>query len=113
MKSLNTKIIYFISGLFMLLPAVVSCSDKNDEPTPEPPVKTVGRTVIVYMLADNSLGSLVSPYDYDMQDINEMLMAAGKGDITDGRLLVYHSSRNGKTVSVSYTHLTLPTTSRV
>ena len=98
MKSLNTKIIYFISGLFMLLPAVVSCSDKNDEPTPEPPVKTVGRTVIVYMLADNSLGSLVSPYDYDMQDINEMLMAAGKGDITEGRLLVYHSSRNGKTV---------------
>lgn len=98
MKTLKTKIIYIISALFLLFPAIVSCSDKNDEPDLPPSAVTVGRTVLVYMLADNSLGSLTSPYDYDMQDISEMLTAAGNGDISDGRLLVYHSSRNGRTV---------------
>lgn len=78
-----------------------SCGDgKGDTPEPPaPPVQEVaGRTVLVYMLASNSLGSTVSPYDYDMQDIREMQTAAAEGDITDGRLLVYHSSSNGNVV---------------
>lgn len=80
---------------------VASClHDDNDEPDVpvEPETPPVGRTVLVYMLAStNGLGAS-EPYDYDMQDISEMRKAAAAGDITDGRLLVFHSASNGNQV---------------
>ncbi|MDE6369646.1 MAG: hypothetical protein K2K94_10465, partial [Muribaculaceae bacterium] len=74
--------------------------DDNDEPElpVEPETPLPGRTVLVYMLASsNGLGAS-SPNDYDMQDFNEMREAAAAGDITDGRLLVFHSASNGNQV---------------
>lgn len=91
--------------------AATSCHDEPDKPFPSmpdepnepdepdkplPPLQDeTGRTVLVYMLSSkNGLGSS-APYDYDIQDINEMITAAKEGDITDGRLLVFHSASNG------------------
>ncbi|MDE5555975.1 MAG: hypothetical protein K2J10_12445 [Muribaculaceae bacterium] len=80
---------------------VMSCvHDHNDEPEVpvEPEIPIAGRTVLVYMLASgNGLGAS-APYDYDMQDISEMRKAAAAGDITDGRLLIFHSSSNGNQI---------------
>lgn len=67
----------------------VSCGD--DDPTPGPD-KPASRTVLVYMVANNSLGA----GGYDSRDLAEMVAAVSKGDNRDGRLLVYHSpSGNG------------------
>ncbi len=66
-----------------LLLSLVSCHE--DEPAP--PVKEAHRTVLVYMVADNSLGGQGD----DDSDIDEMIQAAAAGDIGDGRLLVYHN----------------------
>lgn len=65
-----------------LLTAIVttSCDDDIQESTTAP------RTVLVYMIADNSLGS----YGYDSADIVEMEAAASKGALGKSRLLVYH-----------------------
>lgn len=78
-------IIYFFAALL----ATASCG--SDEPAPTPPTPTDGtRTVLVYMAANNSLGSR----DCDAADIEEMLdgascLSAGK------RVLVFHSPRSG------------------
>lgn len=71
--------------LVSLAAAFTSCG--SDEPAPMPEVDpTVGRTVLVYMAANNNLGSNY----YDELDLKEML--AGAADIgSDGRLIVYHS----------------------
>lgn len=76
-----------------------SCRREDDPQQPEPPAKeNTHRTVLVYMLAaSNGLGSS-APYDYDRQDIDEMLTAAKAGDLGDGRLLVFHSASNGNQV---------------
>lgn len=80
----------------MLAVIFVACG--KDDPEPKIPPVPTGRTVLVYMLAsDNGLG-YSDPYDYDMQDIREMCTAAKKGDITDGRLIVFHSASNGRQV---------------
>lgn len=64
--------------------SLASCT--SDEPAPVP-VKA-GRTVLVYMAADNNLGST----GFDRADITEMREAADNGRLGNGRLLVYHSS---------------------
>ena len=97
-----------IYKFFRLLPALmpfsmalISCGDNNEnEPVdPSTPVpEEVGRTVLVYMLASNNGLGYQEPYDYDMQDIREMCDAAAAGDITDGRLIVFHSSSNGRQI---------------
>lgn len=73
---------------------ITSCHDKSDEP--DMPPTEVGRTVLVYMLSSNNGLGASSPYDYDTQDLNEMLSAAQ--DIRNGRLLVFHSASNGNQV---------------
>lgn len=84
----------FLRNIFVVLIGAVmlsACSDDdggNDEPLPEPPIETVGRTVLVYMVADNNLGS---SWSFNSKDINEMLKGAAAGDIHDGRLVVYHN----------------------
>ena len=67
------------------------CGCGSDEPEPTPPIPADGgRTVLVYMAANNSLGSR----DYDALDIEEMI--AGAGALADGdRLLVFRSPREG------------------
>ncbi|MDE7407324.1 MAG: hypothetical protein K2M76_02790, partial [Muribaculaceae bacterium] len=57
---------------------------KHDEPKPE------ARTILVYMVANNSLGH----YDYDSDDITEMLTAAKAKAFNNGRLIVYRHRYN-------------------
>ena len=65
---------------------IVSC-DGPDEPTPLP-ASEVGRTVLVYQVADTNLGTS----RYNEMDIEEMRTGADAGAIgNDGRLLVYNA----------------------
>lgn len=74
----------------ILLPCLLvlaACTDKKDDPNPpEPPAPTpVSRTVLVYMVADNSLGDSA----FDVADIKEMTKAINEGALNGGRLLIY------------------------
>lgn len=69
-----------------LLLALGSCGN-SDDPTPPAP-KEVHRTVLVYMVADNNLGS---DYRFDQADMNEMLKGAQAGALNGGRLLIYRN----------------------
>lgn len=70
--------------IFTVILTLLATACTSDEPT----IKSTGRTVLVYMVADNSLGS----NGYSTSDLAEMQRAAENGDITDGRLLVYLSA---------------------
>ena len=67
----------------------------NPEPVPEPPTE-VTRAVLVYMVANNSLGSSTVPGEeeygrgFDKSDLREMAKAAREGSLGANRLLVYH-----------------------
>ena len=62
---------------------LVSCSD-DDGPEVK---KESSRTLLVYMVSDNSL------YSFGESDLKEMLTAARNGGLkNDGRLLVYYAS---------------------
>lgn len=84
----------FISPLFgilLLAGMLTACcyeSGNGEDPTPDPPVVTgpTERAVLVYMLADNSLGR----DGYDTKNLNEMIRAAADGLLHGNRLLVYH-----------------------
>lgn len=65
----------------------------HEEPA-SAPVLPVNRTVLVYMVASNNLGT----GRFDESDLAEMQQAAKAGDITDGRLLVYHVPPSGDPV---------------
>ncbi|MDR1557919.1 MAG: hypothetical protein LBS88_12965 [Tannerellaceae bacterium] len=71
-------------GVFSLLLlvglALVSCCS-TEEPVPLP-----GRTVLVYMAADNNLSS------YSYANIRSMLTGAEGNNLNNGNLLVYHDS---------------------
>lgn len=75
--------------------ALVACGDKSDDPSPtiDPPTTDVplSRTVLVYMVADNSLGTR---FGCDEADLQEMLTAVKAGALNGGRLLVYHNRPN-------------------
>lgn len=65
------------------------CSSSNDEPKPPTPPTVAPRTVLIYMGADNNLGSS----GYDRADISEMRSAAASGALAGGeRVLIYHSA---------------------
>lgn len=95
----------------LLVTAFVSCGhDHEPEPTPEPepkpeevlpppePQPEVSRTILVYIVANNTLGDgSIQGVRYDYQDIDEMLKGAKVGYLNGGRLLVYHSAANGST----------------
>lgn len=93
---ISLKFLYPILTACVISVVLVSCG--NDEPQPKRPPVPTGRTVLVYMLASNNGLGYSDPYDYDMQDIREMCRAAKNGDITDGRLIVFHSASNGRQV---------------
>lgn len=67
----------------VLSSALTSCGGDEPKPAPEPVADPVSRTVLVYMVADNSLGTR----RYDIADLEEMISAAGK--LNGGRVLVY------------------------
>lgn len=76
-----------ISVVTALAMLTVSCSDNE----PEPPVVDTTRTVLVYMVAANDLGSV----GLDTDDIEEMRQAAREGHFGKSRLLVYHAPYSG------------------
>ena len=84
---MNTRLYtWVITTILMIFMSVgLSSCKHHDEPDPAP--KTVSRTILVYMVANNNLGSR----GYDTQDLNEMLTAARSGGLHNGRLLVYHA----------------------
>lgn len=75
----------FIASLILIATSLLqACS--SDEPTPDP---VPSRTVIVYMAANNNLGS----QRYDRLDLDEMRSAAAQ--IPDNsHLVVYHAARH-------------------
>lgn len=76
---------YLLSAGAIALLALSCSDDPNNKPVPSVP--TSDRTVLVYMEANNNLGSS----GFDADDIEEMKIAADNGDIpAGGRLLVYH-----------------------
>lgn len=75
---------------------LASCKDDSTpqvQPNPEPPTEPeqpLGTAVLVYMVADNSLGT----GRYDVADLDEMQQAVDAGVLKDGdRLLVYRNRR--------------------
>ncbi len=66
-----------LAGIAFML---IGCT--QDEPKPAP----VDRTVLIYMLADNNLGSA---YHFDSQNINDMMKAAEAGELNGGNLIIY------------------------
>lgn len=66
-----------------------SCgSDDDPQPVEPTPPTTATRTVLVYMVADNTLGT---NWGCDDADIREMLEGVKGGTLNGGRLLVYHN----------------------
>ena len=86
----NHKFIYSILFshriiLFLGIVILFSGCANEDEPEQGP----VNRTVLIYMLSNNNLGST---YRFDTQNINDMLQVAASGGLNGGN-------------PVSYTHL--------
>lgn len=82
MKLKIALLIAFIASMVMF----VSCREGKDEPQPPSP-----RTVLVYMVAYNSLGQA----SYDFSDLQEMQQAATDQGFNGGRLIVYHAPASG------------------
>ncbi len=80
---LKTLILLFIFGII-----ISSCGGKDE---PNKPKEPTSRTILVYMVANNSLGS----YGYDDNDILEMQTAATTSGFNNGRLIIYHASTTG------------------
>ncbi len=74
----NLKVIFLLTGILLLFSG---CIDDD-----EPGMEKVSRTVLVYMLADNNLGS---SYRYDSQNINDMMQVAAAGELNGGNLIIY------------------------
>lgn len=85
-----------IKYIFIIIIGLLSVGcKKHDEPRPE------ARTILVYMVANNSLGH----YDYDSDDVTEMLTAAQAKSFNHGRLLIYrhrHNASKADLIEVTY-----------
>jgi hypothetical protein len=73
--------------LLCLLVTFNSCVDNRDEP--EPPLLK-GRTVLVYLAADNSLSS------FSEKDMDEMMEGVAEMETEADNLIVYVDNRSGK-----------------
>lgn len=82
LKRLGAALLLSMAAMLLL----TACSDD-----PEPPVPATDRTVLVYMVATNDLGSI----DLDKDDLAEMQEAARNGHFGNSRLLVYHAPYSG------------------
>lgn len=82
---------FIFSSLVLLFSVCGLTSCHSDEPVP-PGQDSGRRTVLVYMIADNNLGSA----DFDKDDIAEMLEGVKAGALgDDDRLLVFHEPYGG------------------
>ncbi|MDE7370002.1 MAG: hypothetical protein K2N08_09615 [Muribaculaceae bacterium] len=86
-KFFKSYLQYFL--LLIVALVAVSCDKEKDEPEPEPVSDPTPRTVLVYLLANNSLGD--SGFDY--KDLMEM--EAAKGDLGRSRWVVYYEQNDG------------------
>lgn len=86
-----SHILFFAAPLAVCLS---SCGEDDPDVIPVPPADSAPRTVLVYMVANNSLGNTTTTHPgFDNLDIAEMKEAANAGDLGDSRLLVYHHSK--------------------
>lgn len=78
--------------LFGIIFVLTGCG-KSDEPAPnpdpEPEPEISNRTVLVYMVADNNLGSYLNA-----SDLKEMTEGVAANGLNGGRLIVYHNRKN-------------------
>lgn len=72
---------------FILMASLFALSACHHDP--ETPTVPVARTVLVYMMADNTLSSFSS------SDISEMLEGMGNVDVTENNLLIYVDTYGG------------------
>lgn len=98
MKTDFTRRILRLLLFAAVVPLLAACAGDEPQPGPQPnpapvppPSEVAGRTVLVYMVARNSLGS----YEFDSDDLEEMKAAARDGAFGSNRLLVFHS-RHGE-----------------
>lgn len=82
-KYFKTIIVALATAVTMTLS---SCGGSGDDPKPVDP-DAVSRTVLVYMAANNNLGS----EGYDALDLDEMDLAVKENSLHGGRLLVFHA----------------------
>lgn len=72
-------------GLMLVVAAVMTACGSGDEPDP---VKPPTRTVLVYMAADNSLGSYFASDKDNLAQMDKAVAAGALGET--GRLIVFH-----------------------
>lgn len=87
-KTMKTDILKIL-WMLIALPLFAACGDDGDN-GPEPEKTT--RTVLVYMVADNTLGDAsINRVKYDYRDLDEMQAALVANDLDHCNILVYHS----------------------
>lgn len=77
----------FFTLLLAMIVLLTSCSDEPNEPA-----QPARRTILVYMIATNSLGS----NNRDKQDLEEIDQAVTNGALNGCRLLVYRTANDGQ-----------------
>ena len=75
--------------LTLTLIGFAACHKDPEIPDPEPEVETPARTVLAYIIGDNSLSS------YAAVNVDSMLVGLAKGDTANINLLVYQDSYSG------------------
>lgn len=86
-KNLNKYAAFIaLSLIFSVLFSFTSCKSEGDEP--QPVIQPVERSILVYIVADNTLSG------FDTDDINEMRRAAAENDFNGNRLIIYHAPRS-------------------
>lgn len=91
MKPKLKYLLGLLAAVCMLFTAS-SCSSDSSEPDPAPPTVSnpkVKRAVLVYMMADNSLGNS----SFDRNNLADMIRAAKDGLLDDSYLYVYHDDK--------------------
>lgn len=84
------KLIVMVAAIFSA--AMMHGCHHDEPPTPvEPEEQKASRTVLVYMVATNNLGT----GRFDESDLREMATAAEAGDFGNGRVVAYHASSAG------------------
>lgn len=87
-----------IVSILVFSGVLAACSDDPELPLPhqsqaaQEEADECERAVLVYMLADNSLGQ----DGYDRQNLSEMIQAAADGLLHGNRLIVYHDDRKAQ-----------------
>lgn len=82
---MKNRVFNYLAILCGILVFALSSCSKNDEPDPVAEPKC---TVLVYMIADNSLGSYSA--NVDSRNLKQMQEAVAAGALNGGRLLVYY-----------------------